>query len=375
MTLTNLRQIIQKLTKTAAFGAAVASLFSLFSPLSLISHPVQAVDGPVPHLTIKYLSATDATNVWADSTPASVGETVGFYIEIHNTTEGSTAEDLTVRAALAPNSTAYAGAGNHATISDSTSITGLPENAFLQYRSGSMRITWDQDGDGIKEFDNYAWPNDALVSATGINLGNLLGCNPYIIQISFKADVLQTPEEPGTPMLSINKKIIWNSNEYDSIERETHLFDPDESVVYKIYVKNEGDADATGVKVTDRLPAYLRTLDGADIKTFNIGTLAAGQTWSAEYTAKVLSDLPQNDRTQANTARVTADNADSDEDTAHIWINGPEILAAEVAAAVSVEAPAEEVPAELPATGPAVPVTLGLSGLLSVGFYLHKKLL
>ena len=371
MNLTTTRQTVRYAFKLAVSSAA-AVLF--LNPLHLLNPSPVRADGLEPNLTINYLSATDATNVWADSTPASIGETVGFYIEIHNTNEPSTAEDLTVRVDLVLESTAYAGASNHPDVSDSTSITGLPENAFLQYRSGSMRITWDQDGDGIKEFDNYAWPNDALVSETGINLGNLLGCNPYVIQISFKADVSEIPEELGTPQVSINKKIVWSGSEYDTISRETHLFDPDESIVYKIYVTNNGDAEATGVKVTDHLPAYIRVLDGADEKTFSIGTLGAGQTWAMTYTAKVLSDLPQNDRTQVNTARVTADNADPDEDSAHIWINGPEILAETVAAAVSA-APAPEAPAELPATGPAVPVALGFSGLLSVGFYLHKKLL
>jgi len=336
----------------------------------VLIRPAQAADSIDPNLTINYLSGTDATGVWADSTPASVGEVVEFYIEIHNTNDPSTAEDLTVRAVLDPNSAAYVGASNHLEVSDSTAITGLPENTFLQYRSGSMRITWDQDGDGIKEFDNYAWPNDAIVSATGINLGNLLGCNPYIIQISFKADVVETPEEPGTPMLSINKKIIWNSNEYDAIERETHLFDPDESLIYKLSVTNTGDEAAEGVVVVDQLPAYIRTMDGAEEKIFNIGTLVAGQTWTVQYTAKVLSDLPQNDRTQLNTARMTSDNANSGEDTAHIWINGPEILAAEVAAAVSA-APVEE----LPASGPAVPVIFGLLSALPVGVFLRKKLI
>ncbi len=176
---------------------------------------------------------------------------------------------------------------------------------------------------------------------------------------------------PGEPQISIVKKILWNGNEYDSIDKETHLFDPNEEVVYKIYVKNDGDAEATGVKVTDYLPAYIRDLDGRDEKEFDIGTLGAGKEWSATYTAKVLSNLPQNDRTQVNTARATADDVSSVEDSAHIWINGPEILAAEAVAEAVSAAPAEE----LPATGPAVPVTLGLSGLLSVGFYLHRKLL
>lgn len=364
MRLVTVRQTIQKSSKLAAFGAAVALFSQVIGPIGLI-RPIRAASGP--NLTINYLSGTDATGVWADATPAAIGETVEFYIEIHNTNVPSTAENLTVRVVLAPNSTAYVGASNHSTISDSTSITGLPANALLQYRGGSMRLTWDQNGDGIKEFDNYAWPNDALISAGGINLGNLLGCNPYIIQISFKADVTEIPKEPGTPQISIEKKIVWSGNEYDSIGRETHLYNPDESVEYKIYVKNTGDAETTGVKVIDHLPAYIRTLDGQDKKDFNIGTLAAGKEWSATYTAKVLSDLPQNDRTQENRAAVTSDNAGGDEDSAFVWINGPEILAAAAVAAVA------EAPKELPATGPAVPVALGLSGLLSLGLYLRRR--
>jgi len=45
---------------------------------------------------------------------------------------------------------------------------------------------------------------------------------------------------------------------------------------------------------------------------------------------------------------------------------------ADLERAAVTEAP--EAPAELPATGPAVPVALGLSSLLSLGFYLHRKL-
>ncbi len=170
---------------------------------------------------------------------------------------------------------------------------------------------------------------------------------------------------PGTCQLSIDKKIVWNGREYDHIDRGTHLFDAGDEVVYKFYVKNEGDAEATGVQLIDHLPNHIRDLDGRDEKEFNIGTLAAGESWEDEYTTKVSEDIPQNDRTQENRATVDSNEGCSDEDTAFIWINGPEILAAEAVAAVA---------EELPATGPAVPITLGLSGLFSIGFYLHRRL-
>ncbi len=326
------------------------------------------VAGIDPNLTVRFLSNNPERpgDGWSDSTQANPGDSTKFYIEVHNTNVPSVAKDLEVRVDF-DNLIAYVSHAPHATsVSDTTSVT-FSSSAEMTYRSGSFKIvSWDTNGDGVKEYDNYAWPNDDLISENGITLGDLIGCNPYVIQLSFWADSAEIPEEPGTPQISINKKIVWNGHEYDSIERETHLFDPDESVVYKIYVTNNGDEGAEGVKVTDQLPAYIRTLDGHEEKTFDIGALGAGEEWSESYTAKVLSDLPQNDRTQLNTARVTASNADPDEDTAHIWINGPEILAEEIEAAVA---------EELPATGPEVPVIIGFASLLPLGVYLRKKIL
>ncbi len=336
--------------------------------LSFKADVVAALD---PNLTIKFLSANPKRpgDGWSDNTQANAGDPLQFYLEIHNTNVPSVAKDLRVRVDF-NNLMAYASYKPYTTYSSDPTKVNFSSSAEMTYRSGSMKITWDKNGDGVKEYDSYVWPNDDLISG-GIVLGDLWGCNPYVIQISFWADSQPTPPPtPTPPALTINKKIVWNGNEYDSIDREVHLFDPDESVVYKIYVKNDGDADATGVKVTDYLPAYIRTLDGQDKKEFNIGTLAAGAGWSDEYTAKVLSDLPQNDRTQENRAEVTSDNAGSDEDSAFIWINGPEILAAEAEAATVETGHAPS----LPATGPAVSVALGLAGMLPVGVLLRRRL-
>ncbi len=331
--------------------------------LSFKADVLAAID---PNLTVKFLSANPARpgDGWSDDTQADPSNDLQFYIEIHNTSVPSVAEDLKVWVDF-DNLVAYASSSPYTTnTSDSTNVT-FSSAAEMTYRSGSMKITWDKNGDGVKEYEDYVWPNDDLISSGGITLGDLIGCNPFVIQISFWADSEAIPVG-GPAQITIDKKVVWNGNEYDSVSKETHLYDPDESVEYKIYVKNSGDAEAIGVKVTDHLPAYIRTPDGQDKKEFNIGTLGAGETWSGTYTAKVATDLPQNDRTQENRATVTSDNAGSDEDTAFIWINGPEILAAPPVAA--------EAPPELPVAGPAVPVVLGLSSLLSLGFYLRRKL-
>lgn len=303
------------------------------------------------------------------STTASPGETVRVKLWAHNKEIDTIAHNAKIIDVL-PSGTftsqSRAGTFRSDETGDVTSAAtfNLSEASALNYIAGSARIYHYGDAVGTQL-------NDTEVSALfggGYNLGELIGCWAYQRWIEYELSVptpTPTPTPtPGEPEISINKKIVWQGNEYDSIDKEVHIFDPDEKVYYKIYVTNDGDADATGVKVEDFLPTYIRTLGGNEIQEFDIGTIEAGKTWIGEYTAVVAEDLPQNDRTQENRAEVTSDNAGSDEDTAFIWINGPEILAA------APEAAAEE----LPATGPAVPVALGLSSLLSVGFYLHRKL-
>jgi len=302
------------------------------------------------------------------STTASSGETVRVKLWAHNKEIDTTTHNAKIIDVLPSGeftSQSRAGTFRSDETGDVTSAVtfNLDEASALDYIAGSARIYHYGDTAGIEL-------SDAKVSALfggGYSLGNFVGCWAYQRWIEYELEV-PTPT-PGTCQLSIDKKIVWKGSEYDSVEKDVHLYDAGEEVVYKIYVTNNGDAEATGVTVTDQLPAYIRDLDGKDKKEFNIGTLGAGESWKDEYTAKVSEDIPQNDRTQENRATVDSNEGCADEDTAFIWINGPEILAEEVVAAVSAA------PEELPATGPAVPVALGLSGLLSVGFYLHKKLI
>jgi uncharacterized repeat protein (TIGR01451 family) len=54
---------------------------------------------------------------------------------------------------------------------------------------------------------------------------------------------------------------------------------------YQLTVTNTGDAEATGVKVTDTLPPGLEAVGGKNPLTWDIGTLAPGQSKSVEYQA------------------------------------------------------------------------------------------
>lgn len=57
-------------------------------------------------------------------------------------------------------------------------------------------------------------------------------------------------------------------------------------ICYTIEVRNTGDAPATNVRVVDTLPDGLTTDDGAKAKSFDLGTIAAGQTKSVQLQAR-----------------------------------------------------------------------------------------
>jgi uncharacterized repeat protein (TIGR01451 family) len=60
------------------------------------------------------------------------------------------------------------------------------------------------------------------------------------------------------------------------------LFD---ALSYQLTVTNSGDAEATGVKLTDTLPAGLEAVGGKNPLIWDLGTLAPGQSKSVEYQA------------------------------------------------------------------------------------------
>lgn len=144
-----------------------------------------------PNLTVKYLGMNVTKNTqWTDSTSADPGDTVKGYIEIHNPNVPSTAKNVQVRIDVpgttgTVTSTAFAQADNVAQVTDPTAF--VLSSGTLKLVTGSAVITWDQNGDGVKEY-NASGISDNIFT-TGLNLGDQHGCNNYVIQISFQAVV------------------------------------------------------------------------------------------------------------------------------------------------------------------------------------------
>ena len=319
-----------------------------------------------PKLTIRYeVNNLTRGSGWKDQMSAGGGDTLKFYIEVHNPEIPSAAENTRVWVDF-PDQTggelvskAFASAENASQVEDAVTIN-LSENAQLALVSNSTRVTWDPDGDGDEDYHQRLWSADVF-AGEGINFGDLYGCNPFILTLTFEAVVQEAAAKEAN--LSIEKYVRWEGTDdwYESIDKDEHLFDPGERVVYKVIVRNGGDADAGDVRVVDELPDYIKWISGegewdsGEWKVrFDLGTVKAGEKKRLDYTAKVFdeSDLPPTDRELKNIATLYEGEERIDDDHAQIWINGPEVLAAEV-----------EEPRELPEAGAD---SLGLI-LISVG--------
>lgn len=106
------------------------------------------------------------------------------------------------------------------------------------------------------------------VTATAPKVGQASNC----ITASY-ANVLCVATRVVQPALAVTK----------TMDAEKLVCD---TIAAKITVTNPGTGPAEGVKVVDRLPAGLTTMDGKSEWTWDVGTLAGGQSKSADITLK-----------------------------------------------------------------------------------------
>jgi uncharacterized repeat protein (TIGR01451 family) len=152
--------------------------------------------------------------------------------------------------------------------------------------------------------------------------------------------------------LQVNKLVFDPVNQrfVDNLDVTDHKFAPGEEVIFRIKVKNVGDAALEKVTVQDALPFFLRLSSGS--LSFEIFDLTPGETEEREVRARVVGEesFPQNQTVicDVNIAEARAEEMFA-KDTA-------KVCAAKKVAVVTV----------LPPTGfTAFPVLLALSVLLA----------
>ena len=213
-----------------------------------------------------------------------------------------------------------------------SSVTG-----DLKIVPGSL-VAKDRNGTILKTF------SDSEVSklfGEGLKLnedGILKGCWEFMRTLEYKV-TLDNAGSVGNADISIDKKVRFNSQTYDNVDRSINLYDTSETVDYEITVKNNTSEKAIDVDVEDTLPTYLDFVSCSDscsynssnrMLTFSLGDLAGNSERKLSLSARVKSVLPEGDRTQENLATACADNTGCRNDSAIIWINGPDITTSQV---------------------------------------------
>ena len=118
----------------------------------------------------------------------------------------------------------------------------------------------------------------------------------------------------GTPTLTIVKTV---SNVTQNIGYQKSVVAAvGDTVSFKIVVTNTGDASATHVVVKDVLPAGLSNLDAVDLNNIALGTIAAGQSQTVTFKAKV--NTINCSATITNTATASSNETAPVSDTATI---------------------------------------------------------
>ncbi len=168
---------------------------------------------------------------------------------------------------------------------------------------------------------------------------SLLVLLPLFIALPVRADYLY-----GGPTVTSQimvDKLVKNPSTgvfVDNLGLSDSKFTPEEEVVFKIVVKNQGSQGISGLTVRDILPAYLDFVSGPansqwnkDTKelTFNVGDLQTGEAKEYELKTKVLTkkDLPSDKSIICVTNWVEGKNdTHSESDSTGLCINNVSIL-------------------------------------------------
>ena len=342
-----------------------------------------------PVLTANVLGANlSVGSTFTDSTPANVGNTVKIYLGLHNTAVPSEAKNVRVKATIPDTFAASSvvtiavSADNAATVSDTTTFTFPTPPAGglkLAYTAGSVRLTWDPNGDGTKDYnESPIVSGDDIMASNGLLLpSSLFGCNQYILQLTFLATVTAaaTPTPTPTPTIapaaactiSIDKKVrLASGAEVDSVDSGTHIYQSGETLTYRLFITNTSTVAVPNVTVQDFLPPYLTFVSGdlaydpgANRLDSNQGTFGGNESRTLTYIAKVKDSIPAGNTTQENTAKVFFSGVQCASNTASIVIGQPGAILASAT--------------QLPVTGGAVEGTvLVSSGLALLGYVLRS---
>jgi uncharacterized repeat protein (TIGR01451 family)/fimbrial isopeptide formation D2 family protein len=194
----------------------------------------------------------------------------------------------------------------HPSITVSLSLGGVDTSAFSKTPKPTVTVSWK--GDAAEMCYKTTAPTDCLGKVTSLN-------NTASLAYTKEDGSLLTPAP--TASASLRYVAAAAACPAVSIVKDDHqtFVNPGENTTYDLTVSNTSAVDASGVVVTDALPAQLDFVSATDggtynpatrTVTWNLGTVAAGTNKVVHVTATVNAASPA-DATITNTAKVDTD--------------------------------------------------------------------
>ena len=335
---TSRKKVLATVAVCATVAASVVGLQANRVAQSAGTPRFNFMQGDVEMLQV---AKTTSGSTWGDPASANIGDRVAFLFYYHNGMENTVAHNTTLRVDLPVSqgtslkATSYLWSSETAYITDtvvngqivgqSGATVNVPTNARIEYVPGTTR--WFPNGS-----QTATQMPDGIVSASGLNIGDIQGCWPYAGYVTFLADI------NGQSKLVMDKKVAHPG---ESTWHDEIVANPGDSVAYSLGIRNDGDVTATQVSVKDILPSYMTYEPGTTFWYRHNGGNAAddvqlpdtmfttgvslidavpGNVIFVSYRVHVNSDIPAGTWALNNVAKVYQAGVEKDMDQAKVTV-------------------------------------------------------
>jgi len=257
-----------------AIAAIVSQGVFAFTKLSANSPRFNYMQGD--YELFRGANKTAGESVWKDPISGNVGDTFKGIIYYHNGMVDTVAENTRIKVTIPAQTTnksatlsAQISADNAEAVTNTVvdgqivGLSGLTANldqdTGLELVPGSVRWYPDQQNNpDIPVLLPYGQSGDEVISANGLNIGNINGCWEYAGYLIFE---FRTKAET-TPVINVDK-VVRNVTAGETSYKNSTNASANDEVEFKVVSINNGTAVANNVNIKDALPGELTFASGS----------------------------------------------------------------------------------------------------------------
>src|SRR3972149_4019902 len=279
---------IKKIFK--AKSAKIVAILFIASLLALSFAPSINADGPIfnglpgDQKLIRGANSTQnpGSANWTDPVNGKSGDAVAVLVYYHNIVEGTTAKNTRISVTLPQGEkttqvlNAKLWANNADPIKDTLTINSN-QTQSVEYIPGST--VWYPNRQGSPEGAGQPLA-DGITTPAGVSIGGIQGCWQYAGYVIFQVRLKHTPTPPPTnPNIALEKFVSKTSLGHGIYNWEKEIsVNPNEEVIYRLAIHNDGTAPATGVVIKDVLPAGINYIPGSATLYTSTSTIPLSDT-------------------------------------------------------------------------------------------------